>query len=249
MDEVAVRHVDLDAVGARADGAAGGLAEGGDDPLALFKMQGARRRVAGRERNRRGRADGPAALLGRDAPALLVPRARGARLAAGVVELHDDAAPRLSLTHEGDDLPQARLALVGPEPEVSVRDAPFGRHGHRLDADEARAGGGEASVVHLVKKLRDAASGAVHAHGRHRDAVGDLEGPEADRREELGFHFFILHPPGGLRIDCGSTRGPGRLAAEGGLRPRQRKSARGPTPLRLSPDGRDFLFGQGPALS
>ena len=188
VNEVAVGHVDLNSVHAGALSALCGLAEGIGHPRAVVEGEHAGLRVAFVEGNGRRRAHGPAAVHRLHRFRFAVPGLRHARLAAGVIELHHHAAGGFDFMHEVDELLEACLAFIRPEAEIGLRNAAFRRHRHGFDADEARSGRGEVAVVHLVKELRHAALGAVHAHRRNRNAVRNRHRTELDRRKKHGIH-------------------------------------------------------------
>ena len=78
--------------------------------------------------------------------------------------------------HEVDELLEPLFTLIGPEAQVVVGNAAVRRHSGRFDADEAGAGSGKVTIVHLVKKLR------------HSDAVRQFYGADRNRRKEHRVH-------------------------------------------------------------
>ena len=130
---------------------------------AILKLNFTRRRVGVRERYRTRRTHTPSAFHRRQRAGRPAPRTHRACLAASMIKLHHHPTFRFDLMH--------------------VR-----RHSGRFDADEAGAGSGKVTIVHLVKKLHHAATRTVHSHRRHSDAVRQFYGADRNRRKEHRVH-------------------------------------------------------------
>ena len=155
---------------------------------AILKLNFTRRRVGVRERYRTRRTHTPSAFHRRQRAGRPAPRTHRACLAASMIELHHHPAFRFDLMHEVDELLEPLFTLIGPEAQVVVGNAAVRRHSGRFDADEAGAGSGKVTIVHLVKKLHHAAARTVHSHRRHSDAVRQFYGADRNRRKEHCVH-------------------------------------------------------------
>jgi hypothetical protein len=96
-----------------------------------------------------------------------------------VGELH--ARGRALLMEEPHDARERQLLLVVVQAGVRVADAPFGLDCRRLGEDESRAAEREASEVHEVPVVGNAALRRVLAHGRDHDAILEGELAELER--------------------------------------------------------------------
>ena len=129
-----------------------------------------------------------------------VPRARHARLAAGVREL--DGRQRALRAHELGDAGEPRNVGVVPDARIAVRDAAARLHCGRLDEHDARAALGELAEVHQVPVGHMAFARRVLAHRRNDDAVTRLHPAQLDRlkqqrriRGQGRNYFFFGQPP------------------------------------------------------
>src|SRR5439155_18783686 len=125
MQQIAVRGVDLDDIEARGDGAAHGVAIGGEHRLEVARLEGARRdpsfaEARFRRRNRRPGLVAAVAILLRER-AVAVPGARHARLASGVREL-DPRYGALAFDKLGYSR-KTRDVRILPDAGIAVRDA------------------------------------------------------------------------------------------------------------------------------
>ncbi|KAG8416933.1 hypothetical protein J3459_022487 [Metarhizium acridum] len=179
--------VNLDEVKASLDGSQRRLPKALDQAPDIIDTQLGRRGVVLGKGDRTRTNDlvwPPAVLLGRErlVRGAADPRRQGARLAARVGDL--DAGLGVLAVHVVD-YPAQRLNLrVLPEPRVLGRDAAARLGGRRLDHDDAGAVERELAQVHEMVVGEVAVVGAVLAHGRHDEAVVQLEGPHAQRLVE-----------------------------------------------------------------
>ena len=70
--------------------------------------------------------------------------------------------------------------FVGPQAEVAIGDATFGRDGGRLEDDEAEAAEREPAQVREVPVIGHAVDGRILAHGRHDGAVAQREAAQVE---------------------------------------------------------------------
>ena len=181
MQQVAVRGVDLDDAKAGAGGTYGGVAKAVDHLADAGGIEGGRRRLALRERNR-ARRDGLPAAVGDRKPAAPTPRSVGARLAAGVREL-DPGNGATRIDEPRDPRPRFRLGVV-PDARVPGRDPAVAHDRGRLGEDECRAADRAAPEVDEVPVVRHPLLGGVLAHRRDHDPVPQRHGALRERREE-----------------------------------------------------------------
>ncbi len=73
-----------------------------------------------------------------------------------------------------------------------MRDAPLAQHSRRLDDDKAGAGMDEGAQMLHVPVVGGAVIGAVLAHRRHDDAIGEREPAQGKRREKSARHDHPL---------------------------------------------------------
>jgi hypothetical protein len=186
VEEIAVRRVELDEIEAEPVGAPCGRDEIGGhlgDVLARHRP----RRVPARVERHRRRGHGlPRPLVGLEGRAAL-PSHMHRGLASGVGQLDPDLGVAVSAAGL-EDTRQGRLVGVRVEAEAAVRDAALRAHPRRLDHQEPGAGERELAQMHHVPIAGAAVDGAVLAHRRHGDAVGEREIAQRDRREELAWH-------------------------------------------------------------
>ena len=83
-----------------------------------------------------------------------------------------------------DHARERRLAGVGIEAEAAMGDAPVPLHMGGLDDQEAGAAIGEHAQMREMPVVGTAVIGAVLAHGRDDDAVGEIELGKPERREQ-----------------------------------------------------------------
>jgi hypothetical protein len=181
-----VGAVQLDGIEAEPHGPLRCLHERRGDALHALGIERLRRRPVRIEGDRRWR-DGRPGILRRRQRLATLPRPLRGRLAAGVADLDRKARPRRRhpprrIEHAGE----RRLVGVGVEAEAAVRDAPVPLHRRRLQHDHAGARDGELHQVLQVPVGGAAVGGRVLAHGRHDDAVGNLDWADGKRREEVG---------------------------------------------------------------
>ena len=106
-----------------------------------------------------------------------------AGLAAGVREL--DAGDAAVSFEEVGDAGEEGDVVVGVDAEVAGGDAAFGTDGGGFGDDGACATDGAAAEMDEVPVVGVAVDGAVLAHGRDDDAVGEGEAALLERREEM----------------------------------------------------------------
>ena len=175
--------VDLDHAKAGSAGALRGSDERLDGVGDVARRHVARLRIGVRELHGAGRHDvGPAAFAFRDR-AVTAPRAIGARLAAGMRELHArDAALRV---HEADDACQHLDVIVLPDAEIFRTDAAFGCDRGGFGEDQAGAADGAAAEVHEVPVVGETVGAGVLAHRRDEHAIGEGQVANRQRIEEV----------------------------------------------------------------
>src|SRR5262249_25736457 len=166
--------------------AAGGRAEGVDDPGYLPHGQRTRHWIIRRERLS-GRTDGlPASGLARD-DAAAVPRTLRAPLPSRVRELH--AGERFLSVDELHDPRKPRDVRIVVDAEIVRADAADCADRRRLGHHERRPSDRAASEVYEVPVVGEAVDAGVLAHRRDDDAVRERQRAKRDRLEEM------RHPP------------------------------------------------------
>ena len=95
----------------------------------------------------------------------------------------------------GDDARQRRLVVVGVEPHAAMGDAAAALDMRRFDDHEARAGIGQHAEMGEMPVGGGAVIGAVLAHRRDDDAVGNSTGPSlmGVNRADMRFLDLALH--------------------------------------------------------
>ena len=219
VQQVAVGGVQLDAVGAGGDRAAGGVdvlvADGGE----LVGLQRARRHVV-------------LHAVGREDLAVVLDRRRGDRLLAVGVDRVRDAAAVHELDEEpgvaggvdgvGDLRPAGLLLVVVQARDVEVALADVGRM--RALGDQDR-GVGALGVVGGVEVAGDGVLGAVARQRRHRDAMGGAQAAALVGLEEVVVrHGGGVDPGFGVSVGscmCNGRAGRTRAAGSGTHRTRR----------------------------
>ncbi len=193
MQQIAVREMQLDGVEAEPHRALGGIGEGGAYARHILFGHGARRMPARSERQRRGRDRLPG-ILSRRQRLGAFPWTLRRSLASGMGEL-DGELCRSDVPAMRDDAIERLLAGIGIEPEAAVGDAAVALDMGRLDDQHAGAGIRQHAEMGHVPVVGDAVVGAVLAHRRNDDAVGNVEVGEPYGREQGTRHEGHL-PPG-----------------------------------------------------
>ena len=157
--------------------------EGVADALDISRRHGARRRPAGPKRDRRRRDDLP--RIGAPVPrASRLTQGRLSRsLAAGMGDLDADLGGADALAMR-DHARQRVLAGVRIEAQAFVADTAVPFHIGHLGNHEAGAGIGQHAEMGDVPVGGNAVIGAVLAHRRNDDAVGEFKIGEPDRRKQ-----------------------------------------------------------------
>jgi len=183
VGEVAVGGVDFGEEEAGLGGALGGCCEVGDDFVHAGAVEGLGEGVLVVE------AEGgggdyvrPATFCGRDGVRGRDPGDGHAGFAAGVREL--DAGDAAVLFEEGGDAGEEGDVVVGVNAEVTGSDAAFRADGGGFGDDGAGAADGAGAEVDEVPVVGVAVDGAVLAHGRDDDAVGEGDAALGERGEE-----------------------------------------------------------------
>jgi hypothetical protein len=88
----------------------------------------------------------------------------------------------------GNDVGKGSFAIVRVKSEAAVANAPTALDARCLDHEQRRPGIGEHTEVVEVPVGRHAVIGAVLAHRRNNDAVGEFEIGEAYRRKQGASH-------------------------------------------------------------
>src|ERR1019366_5630602 len=81
--------------------------------------------------------------------------------------------------------------LVLPDADVVRGDAAFGQDGSGFGEDEASASDGAAAQVDEMPIVGEAVMARVLTHRRDGDAVGERQGTEGDRREQMRHEYEI----------------------------------------------------------
>lgn len=110
------------------------------------------------------------------------PGSKSARLATGVGNLNG-SLDALAVDEVGDPAQRGDLGIL-PQTRVLRGNSAAGLNGSGFNDDEARAVQRQLAEVHQVIVGQVAIVGAVLAHGRHDDAVVQLDGAHAQRLEE-----------------------------------------------------------------
>ncbi len=186
VQEIAVRAVQLDGVDAGAERALRSIDEGRADALHVGFRHRARD-VPVRAEGNGGGSDRLPGILSRPQRFAAGPGRRGGSLAPGMGELDAHLAGSVAAAM-GDDARERRLAVVGVEPQASVGDAAAALDAGRFDHDQPRARIGQHAEMIDVPVGGDAVVGAVLAHRRHDDPVGELEFGETDRGKQRTGH-------------------------------------------------------------
>ena len=171
MQHIAVGHMQFDGVEADAHRAPRGLGEQHDDARHVVLGHGARQMPARTERQRRRRHRRPGILRGRQGLAAF-PRPLRGRLAPGVRKLNRElgAADPPAM---GDDPRQRRFAGVGIKPKAAMGNAALALDMGRFDDEQAGAGIRQHAEMGHVPVVGNAVIGAVLAHRRDHDAIGE----------------------------------------------------------------------------
>src|SRR5690606_1874283 len=85
--------------------------------------------------------------------------------------------------------------VVVPQPQVGMGDAAVGLHRGGLQDQQACAGQGQVAKMDAVPVGDHALVRRVLAHGRDDDAVGQLQGTEVERREQLAHGGWVRTGP------------------------------------------------------
>ena len=142
-----------------------------------------RLRIVVGKRDRRRRQHVRPSALGLTHRAVAAPRPIGARLAAGVRQLHaGDAALRV---HEAGDAREHVDVIVLPDAEIFRTDPAFGRDGRRLGEHQAGAADGAAAEMDEMPVVGEAVRARVLAHRRHEHAVGERDAADRQRLEQV----------------------------------------------------------------
>ena len=88
----------------------------------------------------------------------------------------------------GDDARERGLAPVGVKTEAAMRDPPVTLDIRHLDDDQRSAGIGEHRKVSEMPVVGAAVVGAVLAHGRDDNAIGQFQFAKANGRKEFAGH-------------------------------------------------------------
>src|SRR5262245_51391626 len=108
-------------------------------------------------------------------------------LASSVGELvGKGSAGRRNGACRAEDARQRLLVFVRIKPETAVRDAPPPLNGSGLHCDHAGTADGKLHQVLEMPVGRAAVACRILTHGRHDDAVGELDRSDLERREEMG---------------------------------------------------------------
>ena len=187
VDQVAVRHVEIENVEARLVGAPRRLAPALDDFGNLGPREGARSRI-GRWRVDAARRDQlppfPIPDLRRRLQRRAAfPRPEAPRLAARVAEL--EARHRIVQADEVGAALEARDVGIVPETEVPHRTAAAALDLGRFHDDQPRATGGEPARIHQVPVGGEALLRRILVHGRHDDPVLERHVANGNRFEQL----------------------------------------------------------------
>ena len=179
--------------------------ERGDDALQALGVERLGHVPPVRERHGGGSDRGPGVLAARQRLAALERRLAGG-LAAGVGELDRKArAGGRNAPRRIEHARERRLVGVRVEAETAVRDAARPLHRGGFHHHHAGAADGELHQVLQMPVRRAAVARRVLAHGRHGDAVGELDGSERKGREEVGH---------GVTLVVGAEEGECRQIAE-----------------------------------
>ncbi len=192
VEQVAVGGVNLDEVEAGAEGALGGLDEGGDEHLDSRGVEGLGDGVSGREGDGGGSDGGPCTLFGGE-EAFAVEGRGHAAFAAGVGEL--DAGAGALGVEEGGDALEVGDVFVFPDAEVGGGDAAFGGDGGGFKGDEASSALGASAEVDEMPVSGKAVFAVVLAHGGYADAVGERDGTKLEGREKWVTHACGIASP------------------------------------------------------
>ena len=191
MRQIAVRVVQLDGVEADPHRALRRIDERLAHPRDVVQRSPSAAHASSGRTGMRRRSDRlPRVLIGRQRAAAL-PRPLRGSLAAGMRDL-DAELGGAGPPAVGDDARQRRLVVVGVEPHAAVGDAAAALDMRRLDDDEARAGIGQHAEMGEMPVGGGAVVGAVLAHRRDDDAVGEFDTAELDGCEESGHAISLL---------------------------------------------------------
>ena len=175
--------VNLDHAEASLAGASRRLGKGGDDVADAIGGQRLRHRVVAGKGHGAGRHDVcPAALRQRNG-AIAAPRPVGAGLPARVRQL--DAGDAAVFVEKPHNSRQRLDVVVGPDPEVLRADAPLGCHGRGLRHHQAGATDRAAPEMHEMPIIGQSVNARVLAHRRHEHAIGEGDGADRQRIEEV----------------------------------------------------------------
>ena len=212
MQQVAVGAVNFDHVEADARCALRRLDEGGLDAVQPPPVEGLGQVPPRGHGQRRGRHGLPGAVGLRQGFAAAPDQVRGG-LAPGMGQLDADARRAIGAA-ERHDPGKRGLVRVRIEPHAARGDAPLGLHAGGLDDHQSGPGYGELAQMHDVPVADRALAGAVLAHGRDDDAVGQLQRAQTERREECRAHDFPNSCLGRVMVIL-DRAAPGPVAARG----------------------------------
>lgn len=173
-------HVDLDEVDAGAVRTARGIHIGGNQPIHVGLINGARRvaSVGGRIGAWTDHLD--SGLEGHRRKA--VPRCRGRGFATGMLKL-DANRPAARVDRLGQCLEGFSL-LVVPEAEIGIGRTAFGTDGGGLDHDKARPADGETSQMRAMPGGGQGVGRRIGLHRRDDDAVFQPKAAQLERPEQ-----------------------------------------------------------------
>ena len=140
--------------------------------------------VAERERRRR---DGLPRVAAGWQRAAAFPGPQRRALAAGMGDL-DAPFGAAGAPRRGQHAAERGFVVVGIEPEAAMGDAAVARDVGRLHHDQRRAAIGQHAEMHQVPVVGAAVVGAVLAHGRDDDAVGEFDTGQPIGREKGAAH-------------------------------------------------------------
>ena len=183
VQQVAVRHVQLECIDARALCAARAFRERVADRCQALRVQRGRWRLVRGVGDRRWRDGCPAAVVDPDQLSAFRRHVRRA-LASGMRELHGHGdrgtLPARTIERAG----QRRFARVVVKAEACWRDAAVRRDGGCLDREQTGARHQQLAPMDEMPVSRATVDGRVLAHRRHDDAVGKRQLPQPERIEQ-----------------------------------------------------------------
>ena len=184
VQQVAVRHVQLDGLEAEPHGPPDRIHEGAPHALDAVLVERGRNGPALVERERRRRDRLPGVLVGGEGGSSL-PRPARRGLAAGMSDLDAEAgAGQGDRPGGGKHARHGALVGVRIKPRVAVRDAADALDGGGLHHDKPGARHGQGHEVLQMPVAHAAVIGRILAHGRDHDAVREPHRAEIERRKE-----------------------------------------------------------------